>query len=788
MAAHGGAPLGGPIPRHGDEPGYAGQQHGVPGSDVASILSRFAGLGDEHRVTRRSRREAERSSRHRVADEPASTRGRHASSEVDLGLLRVIERRILWLATSSTRPADTGRLAAGASAASLMTALWFEALGGEDRVWITPRTEPLLRAVTRLFGDAGADWTDECGAGWVVSPPTGAAAASVWGGLAHRYVDGRFGAAAGGSHAAPASHDTRDRVGGSARQISLVGLDDLSDGSCWSAVRDPAAAELGEVLWIVDVPRRGGPADEPMPAEVARLSDIFTAAGWQVLTSAYGTVLSQLFLEPGGDALRERIQRLDGTDYATLLGLPADEIRGWLPGDGPRRRPIARLVETLDDQLLHSAVRDLGGHDLEGLLETFGGLAEDRPTVLFAHTIAGYGLPGEGVESDGTIWTRRQYADLAARLGGVVDDPWAAFPAGSPESHWCKQVAGRLRRSRAHRPAPPVPTDLNRVRDGIVSTQAAVGLTVDELRWSAPEVTERVVACGQAWSGLSGDRTLTAGGPTDQLLGVLGELGVHWRLGGEPVLPVGVLESGSVADTAVWARGTAAGSQSILLGETGWTPGWSGPDVVAYEPAFAQDLEWCLLRSLGLLGMPGGASAYLRISGRPIDQRLAAVPPDPVARLRRRHAAVHGGYLLRPAPAGASGPLVTLAATGRVLPEVLAGADLLADYGVRARVVCVTSADLLFRAAQSRRGLARAGSDALADEGLLDELFPEPTPTVTVSDGAAQSLAFLGGIQPAPVSCLGEEHLATAGWDDGVPLASAAAAGMVAGAALDLVD
>ena len=94
-----------------------------------------------------------------------------------------------------------------------------------------------------------------------------------------------------------------------------------------------------------------------------------------------------------------------------------------------------------------------------------------------------------------------------------------------------------------------------------------------------------------------------------------------------------------------WSFGIYAGGQSILVGtpsgvtlapeggahQSITTPsiGLEQPGCVSYEPAFALDTEWCLLAALAQLGRPGGASAYLRLSTRPVDQALAAVPAGP---------------------------------------------------------------------------------------------------------------------------------------------------------------
>ena len=208
------------------------------------------------------------------------------------------------------------------------------------------------------------------------------------------------------------------------------------------------------------------------------------------------------------------------------------------------------------------------------------------------------------------------------------------------------------------------------------------------------------------------------------LVGLLGELGATWSRDGQPLLPIGTIYDPFVNRALEqWSFGMYAGGQSILIGTPAGvtlapeggahqsiiTPsvGLEQPRCTAWEPAFGQDLEWILLHALSRLGRPDGASAYLRLSTRPLDQSLAAMPADPAAREARRRAVLAGGYRLR--ESGRPGaPRVTLVGMGVVMPEVLAAADELADAGIEAAVVCLTSADLVFRALQVRRGLGLA--------------------------------------------------------------------------------
>ncbi len=178
------------------------------------------------------------------------------------------------------------------------------------------------------------------------------------------------------------------------------------------------------------------------------------------------------------------------------------------------------------------------------------------------------------------------------------------------------------------------------------------------------------------------------------------------------------------------------------------------PGCTTYEPAFAIDVEWTLLAALARLGRPGGRSAYLRLSTRPVDQMLAAVPTDAAARERRRRQVVAGAYTLRRADR-ASGdtraPAVTIAAMGAVVPEALAAADRLTAQGVDADVVCVTAPGLVFDAMQARAGRSEAES------WILDAAFParRAAPLVTVLDGHPHTLAFLAGINQVRAAHLG---------------------------------
>ncbi|NDV05902.1 pyruvate dehydrogenase [Rhodococcus sp. IEGM 248] len=734
-----------------------------------------------------------------------------------------IEKRVLWLATSMihhanrVRPNPTGLKVGGhqascASMVSIMTSLWFEQLRPGDRVSVKPHASPVLHGINYLLGELDEKYlTTLREFGGLQSYPsrskdpdpvdysTGSvgigATAPIWGAIARRYVNTQIGSA------------------GTGRQYSLVGDAELDEGAVWEAILDTSVSELGEIVWIVDLNRQS--LDRVVPNIAAgRLEAMFSAAGWQVITVKFGTLLESLFTRAGGAALRTRILDMPNPEYQRLLRCDAEQVRVRLPGDGPDAAAIASLIAGLDDDTLLNAIRNLGGHDLDALRAAYAQIDDTRPTVIIAYTIKGRGLPTQGhPQNHSSLLTVEQYEQLAAELGMDPAKPWARFDAGSAAGQVCAATADRLRRNPVEPATPPaVPADLGRTPSGTSTTQAALGRALLDLSREAPDAAKRVVTVSpdvssttnlagwlnkvgvwspnerrnwfdddaetiMHWREKPTGQHMELGIAETNLVGLMGELGSTWSRWGQPLFPIGVMYDPFVERALEpWSYGIYAGGQSILVGTPSGvtlaaeggahqsikTPsiGLEQPGCVSYEPAFAIDVEWTLLDSISRLGRPDGSSSYLRLSTRPVDQTLAAVPTDPAARERRRRQVVAGAYTLR----HSDKPAVTLVGMGAMITETLAAADRLAEQAIAADVVCVTSPGLLFEAVQARRGLADGPS------WILDQVFPagRAAPMVTVLDGHPHTLAFLTGINHVPGAALGVSKFGQVGSLDDV--------------------
>lgn len=736
-----------------------------------------------------------------------------AAATLDADVLDAVAQRVLWIATAMIDAANRGRentsgvkvgghQASSASMVGIMVSLWMSELTERDRVSVKPHASPVLHALNYLLGELDESYLPTLRAlGGLQSYPsrlkdpgtvdfsTGSvgigATAPLWAAMSHRYLRDRF-------------SETPE----AGRFISLLGDAELDEGAVWEAINDSGARQLGELLWIVDLNRQS--LDRIIPdVQIERLQGMFAAAGWQVLTCKWGRRIQQLFLQPGGAELRERLEAMPNEEYQRLLRSHPDEIHARLlgvdSGDG-----LQQLVMTLDGRELATAIRDLGGHDIRLLLDTYREVDPERPSVIFAYTVKGRGLATEGHPNNHSAQlTEAQMEELAALSGMSLETPWQRFAPGTPEAAACALAADRLRRPAiVESSLAEIPQTLPWSYKSVISTQAALGRFLSDMTRAAPDVASRIVTLSpdvasstnlggwinktgvwsvgerRDWFADDADRLLkwTEGSQGQHIeLGIAevnlvclaGELGSTWSRWGQPLIPIATLYDPFVSRALEpWSYGIYSGGQSILVGtpsgvtlapeggahQSITTPsiGLEQPGCIAWEPAFAEDLEWALLATMAQMGRPGGESAYFRLSTRPIEQALAAMPTDPALVERRRQHSVAGGYRL--STHDASRDEVTLVGVGAMMPEVLKAASRLGSLGHTAGVVCLTSPDLVFRSVQHRHDVESQRAGAIADI-----LFPSdhPAPIVTVMDGHPHTLAFLAGVRGNRIRNLG---------------------------------
>ena len=722
-----------------------------------------------------------------------------AGTVPDLEVLDNIQRRLLWLATRIVDVANRregleikvgGHQASCASMVSIMTALWFAHIDGHDKVAVKPHASPVYHAIKYLTGELDRSYlTGLRRRGGLQAYPsrtkdpdvadfsTGSvglgAVAPLFSALVRRYADAHFGPSP------------------PARFIATVGDAELDEGNVWEAIADPVTHGLGNFTMVVDLNRQS--LDRVIPDIAAvRLKSFFSHAGWHVAEAKYGARLRRLFSEPGGDALRAHIDGMSNEAYQALFTYQGAERREkFLAGADAA---VRRLTDGFDDDELFARVTDLGGHDLGQLIDCFKAcdIEADRPSVVFAYTIKGWGLPMAGDPLNHAVLLNPDQIDaLRAEVGLTAATEFDRFDADSPEGRVCASVGSDINnpppvpRPRLDVPAAAGPPTLR----GKVSTQEA-------RLAEAPEVGKRIVTTAPdvsistnlggwvnkagvywheprddhggaerllRWAPSPDGRHIELGLSEMNMFMLLGQLGLAHDHHGRHLLPVGTVYDPFVLrglDALIYslyndARFVVAGTPSgITLAPEGGAHqstvtagvGAELPGLTYFEPAYATEVDWLLCAALDGLSRPDGESAYFRLSTRPVDQAPFAAAAERLGTEELRRQVLSGGYRLRPAPL-TDRPGVTIVTTGVMAPEALAAAEALAEEGVDAAVVHLTSPDLTYRSWQGTYRAAAATATVVRRPSRMHQLIP-PTerdrPVVSVHDASSHALAWLG--------------------------------------------
>jgi pyruvate dehydrogenase E1 component len=721
-----------------------------------------------------------------------------------LATLERIQQKVLWLATWMVHHANArgelsgpkigGHQASSASSVSLLTALYFHALRTSDVVAVKAHAAPAFYAIQHLRGrlDAEALQSLRSFGGLqaypsrrknpgVVDLTTGSmglgAVAATFGALGGRYL---------------VDHGLA-REGSPRRWIVMVGDAELDEGNVWEALGEGLLAGLDDVLWIVDVNRQS--LDRVVPdSRRAQLGALFRSFGWRTVELRWGRRLAAAFARRGGDRLRARLDAMPYAEYQSLLRMPPAAVRKTLvaTADGSDD-VIERLVADVEDHELAALVADVGGHDLAAIVDALEETDGQRgPSVILAHTIKGWGLSFAGDPLNHTaLLTRAQIEAFRDSQGIAPGAEWSGFAPDSAEARLIASLPPLFTPPATGAAAIDVPADLDEtyadqistqeafgrvlgalgrgpVADAIVTVSADVAVTTHLAGWInrrgvyAPAARPDYFAelpQAMRWQESPRGQHLEVGIAEHNLFLLLGALGLTHELEGRTLLPIGTLYDPFVTRGldalyhALYAGGrfvVVATPSGVTLSPEGGahqsviTPGIgiALPGITYFEPAFAREVEWILLAALRDLADRTGDSLYLRLSTRPVDQRLAP-PADPAQRER----VLRGGYRLldaRRAPGYDADRAVHVFAAGVMVPEAVAASGMLRDAGVFASVFVVTSPDRLYRVV----GAPHPYLEALVD---ADE---EDVPVVSVLDGHPHTLAFIGsalGVTQVPL-------------------------------------
>jgi pyruvate dehydrogenase E1 component len=741
-----------------------------------------------------------------------------------IAALEAIEQRLRWLSAWTIHNANHlrenvdglkvgGHQASCASMSAIMAALYFHALGPNDRVAVKPHAGPLLHAIHYMLGNESIDRLNAFrGLGGAQSYPsrtkdvipvdfsTGSVglgvAITAFASLVQDYMI---------AHGLMRAEDA-------GRMIALMGDAELDEGNIYECLIEAYKHDIRNCWWIVDYNRQSLDATTA-DRMFRRFDDIFETCGWRVITAKNGRLQRAAFREPGGQALADWIDNCPNADFAALTYQGGAAWRARLAADIGSVRGVKALLARRDDAELARLMTNLGGHCLETLCEAFdAAAADDRPTLFIAYTVKGYGLPFAGhKDNHAGLMNPGQIAQLRAELGiaaGHEWEPYAGLGDNIAAAVRALVEAAPIRRTQPARPLDSIPVPgLSAPTDVEQSTQTAFGKMLFELAKSDHPLADRIVTTSpdvtvstnlggwvnqrrlfrrqnladvfqkakipsaQKWSGEPAGQHVELGIAENNLFLTLAAFGLAGDLFGAQLLPVGTVYDPFIArgldalnyacyqDARFMLVATPSG---VTLGPEGGAHQSINPPLIAmgqpglthFEPAFADELALMMEHGFRHMQATNGGSIYLRLTTRSITQ----VGRDGDA---WKADALKGAYWLRPPARDAE---AAIAYMGALAPEALAAWNVLSEDIPGLGLLAVTSPDLLHRdwsaarAARWRDGNARTSHV----ESLLSVLAPGAG-LVTVLDGSPAALSWLGGVHGHRVSPLGTDRFGQTG-------------------------
>jgi pyruvate dehydrogenase E1 component len=750
-----------------------------------------------------------------------------AMRRIDAGkieTLEAVECRLRWLAAWIIHNANHlrenhdglkvgGHQASCASMSAIMAALYFHALGANDRVAVKPHAGPLLHAIHYMLGNEDRTRLEAFrGLGGVQSYPSRTKDA-----IPVDFSTGSVGLGVAITAFASLVQDYMLAHGllddsKAGRMIALMGDAELDEGNIYECLIEAYKHDIRNCWWIVDYNRQSLDATTA-DRMFRRFDDIFETCGWRVITAKNGRLQRAAFQEPGGQALADWIDNCPNADFAALTYQGGAAWRQRLLTDIGKVRGVKALLGRRDDAELARLMTNLGGHCLETLCQAFdSAVGDDKPTLFIAYTVKGFGLPFAGhKDNHAGLMTPAQIGQLRAELGIAEGAEWAPFAGlgdNMARSVEALMSTSPLRRERSTRAADTIPVPrLVAPADAEQSTQTAFGKILFDLAKSDHPLAARIVTTSpdvtvstnlgawvnqrrlfrrqnladvfqkakipstQKWTGEPAGQHIELGIAENNLFLMLTALGLAGDLFGAQLMPVGTvydpfiargldaLNYGCYQDARFMLVATPSG---LTLGPEGGAHQSINPPLIAmgqpglthFEPAFADELAAMMEHGFQHMQAADGGSIYLRLTTRSITQ------PER-ADARWRAGALCGAYWLREPAAGAT---AAIAYMGALAPEAMIAWQQLAEDLPGLGLLAVTSPDLLHRDWSAARAARWRGGEATIShiEALLGMLSPSAG-LVTVLDGSPGALSWLGGVVGHKVSPLGTDRFGQTG-------------------------
>jgi pyruvate dehydrogenase E1 component len=749
-----------------------------------------------------------------------------------LHILKQLERKLLWLSSwmihhaNHIRPNRDGLKVGGhqascASVISIMAALYFEIARPQDRIAVKPHAGPVFHAIHYLFGrQTLAKMQGLRQLGGAQSYPS-----RVKDGAEVDFSTGSVGLGVAMTTFAALMADYV-RLHGMGRtdlppgrHIAIAGDAELDEGNIYEALLEGWKHDVRNLWWIIDYNRQS--LDSVVPDRLfGRIEGLFRDMGWNVVTIKYGRKLEAAFAREGGDGLRAWIDDCPNSLYSALTFQGGASWRQALLADLGRSKARA-IIDTLSDDDLGALMTNLGGHDIETVIETLREAETDgdQPTCFIAYTIKGMGLPFAGhKDNHAGLMTKEQMELFRTGMGIRPGHEWDAFegldvaepelrrflaacPFATPLTPQGRALSAPLVAVPAALPTPQLAGRKMSTQSGFGDILAEIGRGQGELKalaehilTTSPDVTvstnlgpwvnrrgifdrhtrndvfrDAKLASAQRWGMSPKGQHVELGIAEQNLFLLLGAAGLTPAMTGARLLPIGTVYDpfvnrgldallyGCYQDARFLLVSTPSG---LTLAPEGGQHQSVNTPLIGIAADRLTSFEPAHVDELAIL-LRHAFEHMQQPGGSSVWLRLSTRQLDQPARVLDRDAVIAGAHWVVPP---ADGARIAIGYQGPVAPETLAAFAELKAEEPGAGLLAITSPDRLHAGWLGALRAKRNGDrKALSHvERVLAPLAPGAA-LVTVLDGHPATHAWLGGVRGHRVIPLGPDRFGQSG-------------------------
>ena len=708
-----------------------------------------------------------------------------------------------------------GHQASSASIISIMVALYFKVLESEDRVAVKPHAAPVFHSIQYLLGNQSKDKLENFrGFGGAQSYPsrtkdtadvdysTGSVglggAITIFGSLIQDYLY---------------QHNLINEQNRNGKMVALLGDAELDEGNIYEALLEGAKQNVRNCWWVIDYNRQS--LDAVVADELhLKIDELFASMGWRVVTLKYGKKLQNLSKIKGGNKILNWIDNCPNDLYSALSYLGSKGWRDHLNNDLKNDKDALKIISSLNDEDLNETMSNLSGNDVEAVLEAFlEADNDDVPTCFIAYTIKGFGLPLAGhKDNHAGLMNIEQMEVYKKELNIKQGEEWDYYSGiNSSEKDIIKFLTNNSFYKNNNRNYSDekihIPKKLIFKEGKSSNTQEVFGRIINEIGKEESDLSKRIVTfspdvtvstslggwvnqkqiynrvkrtdifhdekvvSAQKWHVSPEGQHFELGIAENNLFLALGAAGLSNKMFGSSLIPIGTIYDTFISrgldalNYAVYqdARFLLVATPSgISLGPEGGahqsiiTPliGIGQPNLLMFEPTYADELEIILRYSFSYMQDENGSSVYIRLSTRNINQIQRKLEPS------NEKDILSGGYWLKKSSKKSD---VIIVFAGVMAPEVLEAAEIMKEDELNISILSVTSNDRLYK---NWKQTHKDKSLGINNKSRIEELFENTnreSVIISVNDAHSSSLTWIGGALGKKIISLGVDEFGQSG-------------------------